>query len=96
MKLSKGQRIAVKVIAILLYLVAAYGFIQIAYGKPPVMQPSANHTEAYKIGFYFGKYLRFYILPFVFAYAGWLLYKVGREKPESTISEEDESKKISE
>lgn len=96
MKQSKGYGIIMIVIAIVFFLVAANGFIHLAYGKPPIMQPSANRTGAYKLGFYFGEYVRFYLLPFFWAFVGWLLYKCGTEKTKSTGVEEKESPKISE
>jgi hypothetical protein len=95
MKHSKGYGIIMIVIAIIFFLVAANGFIHLAYGKPPIMKP-ANHTGANKMGFYFAEYVRFYLLPFFWAFVGWLLYKCGTEKVKSTVVEEKESQKISE
>ncbi|MBE0651080.1 MAG: hypothetical protein IH595_09585 [Bacteroidales bacterium] len=100
MKLSKGYRIAIKVIAFIFFALALVGFTHMLNGKFPTFHFPDHEKTAYEAGLeagtYLGVYFKFYILPFVFAYAGWRLYKVGGVKPELTIPEEDESKKISE
>lgn len=79
------------VIAIVFFLIAANGFIHLAYGKPPIMQSPAHQTGAQKTSFYFVAYVRFYLLPFFWASIGWLLYKWGSKKVKSTVKEENES-----
>lgn len=108
MKLSKGQRTAATIIAFLFFLMAIAGFIHMINGKFPTFHylPTDGKTlkDGLKIasnagtntGTYLAAYFKFYIFPFIFAYAGWLLYKCGREKVQLTAPEETESQKISE
>lgn len=100
MKHPKTYGIIMILIAILFFVLAAIGFIHLAYGKPPAMQPPAHkdaaYTAGYKLGFYVGEYVRFYLLPFFWAFVGWLLYKCGSEKVKSAKAEIQESQKTSE
>jgi len=105
MKLSKGHRIAMKIIAFIFFALALVGFTHMLNGKFPTFHllpqsggtPYKEGSEAgYKAATYVETYMRFYILPFFWAYVGWLLYKGGSEKPELAAPEEKESQKISE
>lgn len=96
----KTYGIIMILIAILFFILAANGFIHLAYGKPPAMQPPAHKNTAYsagyKFGFYVAEYVRFYLVPFFWAFVGWLLYKCGSEKVQSPKTEVKGSQKISE
>ncbi len=108
MKLSKGHRTAATIISFLFFLMALAGFVHMINGKFPMIHYLPTDTKTMKDGMkvagnaganagkYIGTYLRFYIFPFLFGYTGWLLYKIGREKPEVAAPDEKESPKISE
>lgn len=95
-KQTKTLGVVMIVISILFFIAAATGLFHLVYGKLPAMRSPAHHPEAYRLGFYLGKYVHFYLLPFFWAFVGWLLYKCGSEKIRSGHPEEKKSPKISE
>jgi hypothetical protein len=95
MKLSKGHRIAMKVIAFIFFAMALVGFTHMLNGKFPTFHFPDQVKTAYEAGretgTYLGAYVHFYILPFFWAYVGWLLYKCGSKNFQWADSEETES-----
>lgn len=85
------------VVSILFFIAAAAGIIRIMYGAPPTALHFSAHTKGSgQVGAYWEAYVRLYILPFFWAFVGWLLYKCGSEKIKTVRPEEKESQDISE